>query len=136
MPLNLNSLDRRRFLRGAGVALAIPLFETFVSSSARAAADSSPPRRLACFYFPNGTPMPLEADPAHKDWNWFPHGSGKDFTFTRCLEPLEPLRDEVTVFAGLSHPSVRNVHGHSNGDQFLTGGPTLPPQLGCSLRRR
>ncbi len=124
MPLNLNSLDRRRFLRGAGVALAIPLFETFVSSSARAAADSSPPRRLACFYFPNGTPMPLEADPAHKDWSWFPHGSGKDFTFTRCLEPLEPLRDEVTVFAGLSHPSVRNVHGHSNGDQFLTGGPT------------
>ncbi len=73
---------------------------------------------------PDGVPMPLEADPAHKDWSWFPHGEGKSFTFTKCLEPLEPLRRELTVFAGLSHPSARNIHGHSNADQFLTGAAT------------
>ncbi len=75
---------------------------------------------------PDGVPMPLAEDPAHKDWAWFPHGSGKNFTFTKCLEPLEPLRDELTVLSGLSHPSVRNIHGHSNADQFLTGAPTGP----------
>ncbi|GIT28603.1 MAG: hypothetical protein Ct9H300mP1_06490 [Planctomycetaceae bacterium] len=82
--------------------------------------------RFACFYLPDGVPMPLAKDPAHKDWSWFPHGNGKKFTFTKCLEPLEPLRSEVTVFSGLSHPSVRSIHGHSNADQFLTGAGTGP----------
>jgi len=70
--------------------------------------------------------MPLAKDPAHKDWAWFPHGSGKTFTFTKCLDPLEPLRSELTVLSGLSHPSVRSIHGHSNADQFLTGAATGP----------
>ena len=70
--------------------------------------------------------MPLAEDPAHKDWAWFPHGSGKDFTFTKCLEPLQPLRDNVTVLSGFSHPAARNIHGHSNADQFLTGAATGP----------
>ena len=73
---------------------------------------------------PDGVPMPLKEDPAYKDWSWFPHGEGKDFTLTKCLEPLEPLRDDVTVMSGLSHPAVRSVHGHSNADQFLTGADT------------
>ena len=49
---------------------------------------------------------------------------GKEYRFTKCLDPLEPLRNEITVFSGLSHPAVRNVHGHSNADQFLTGADT------------
>ncbi len=73
---------------------------------------------------PDGVPMPLAEDPAYKDWAWFPHGGGKEFAFTKCLEPLEPLRNELTVLSGLSHPSVRSIHGHSNADQFLTGAPT------------
>ncbi len=68
--------------------------------------------------------MPLNEDPAHKDWAWFPHGIGKNYTFTKCLSPLEPLRSDLTILGGLSHPSVRNVHGHSNADQFLTGANT------------
>jgi hypothetical protein len=120
MTLNLNSLDRRRFLRGTGLALALPLFETFATSLAKATDENSPPRRLACFYFPDGVPMPLPEDPAHKDWAWFPLGNGKKFTFTKVLEPLEPLRDDLTVFSGFSHPAVRSIHGHSNADQFLT----------------
>lgn len=68
--------------------------------------------------------MPRSDDPAFKDWAWFPHGNSKDYRFTKCLDPLEPLRKEVTVFSGLSHPAVRNVHGHSNADQFLTGANT------------
>jgi hypothetical protein len=123
--LCLASLDRRRFLRGTGVALALPMFEA-VTRLGGAAEQRAPRKRLACFYMPDGVPMPLAEDPAHKDWSWFPHGSGKDFTFTKCLEVLEPLRDEVTVLSGFSHPSVRSIHGHSNADQFLTGAATGP----------
>lgn len=73
---------------------------------------------------PDGVPMPLVKDPGYEDWSWFPHGSGRDFTFTKCMETLEPLRNDLTIFSGLSHPAVRRVHGHSNADQFLTGADT------------
>ena len=123
MNSNLSALDRRKFLRGTGVALALPWFESF-SGVARAAQQSVQRKRLACFYMPDGVPMPLVKDPGYKDWSWFPHGRGRDFTFTKCMEPLEPLRDDLTIFSGLSHPAVRRVHGHSNADQFLTGADT------------
>ena len=66
--------------------------------------------------------MPLKEDPAFQEWSWFPHGEGKYFKFTKCLDPLEPLRDDLTVISGMSHPESRNNHGHHNADQFLTGG--------------
>lgn len=116
----LSSLDRRKFLRGAGVALALPWFESFANTAQPVVKR----KRLACFYMPDGVPMPLEKDPSFKEWSWFPHGEGKDFTFTKCMETLEPLRNDLTVFSGLSNPAVRRVHGHSNADQFLTGADT------------
>ena len=121
--MNLSSLDRRKFLRGAGVALALPWLETF-TRTAQAAGNSVQRKRLACFYLPDGVPMPLEKDPSFKEWSWFPHGGRKNFTLTKCMETLEPLRNELTVFSGLSHPAVRHVHGHRNADQFLTGADT------------
>lgn len=124
MATNLDSLDRRRFLRGAGLALALPVFETFRATAAYADARDATPRRLGCFYFPDGVPMPLPEDSAHEDWLWFPHGSGTDFRLTRCMTPLEPLRKEITVLSGFSHPAGRIVHGHNNADQFLTGAAT------------
>lgn len=115
--ISFSRLDRRKFLRGAsGFALALPMFETFAGAAEAAEA----PRRFATFYLPDGVPMPRVDDPAFQDWSWFPHGEGKAFTFTKCLDVLEPLRDELTVFSGLSNPAVRRVHGHSNADQFLT----------------
>jgi hypothetical protein len=122
MTTELTSLDRRRFLRGCGVALALPWFESFASAVEQPLGR----KRLACFYMPDGVPMPLAEDPAYKDWAWFPHGNGKNFTFTKCLDPLEPLRNELTVLSGFSHPAARSIHGHSNADQFLTAAPTGP----------
>ena len=123
MTLNLNSLDRRRFLRGSGVALALPMFESS-RAALNASEDRANPKRLACFYFPDGVPMPLPADPAYKDWLWFPHGNGRKFEFTKCFEPLVPLKEDFTVLSGFSHPPGRIVHGHNNADQFLTGAAT------------
>ena len=123
MNINLNSLDRRRFLRGTGVALALPLFET-IQPTANADSEKANPKRLACFYFPDGVPMPLPEDPAYQDWLWFPHGNGKDFKFTKCFTPLAPMREEFTILSGFSHPPGRIVHGHNNADQFLTGAAT------------
>lgn len=124
MTWNLNTIDRRRFLRGSGVALALPLFGSLTVPLARGREAQANPRRLGCFYFPDGVPMPLPEDPAYQDWAWFPHGSGHEFTFTKCMEPLEPIKSELTVLSGFSHPQSRNVHGHNNADQFLTAAAT------------
>ncbi|MCA9194871.1 MAG: DUF1552 domain-containing protein [Planctomycetales bacterium] len=129
----LNRLDRRRFLRGSGVALALPWLEC---ASQGTEIQDKPIKRLACFYQPDGVPMPLREDEAYHDWAWFPHGNGTDYRFTKCLEPLEGLRKQLTVLSGFSHPSARSIHGHSNADQFLTGaatGATGPYQNSISL---
>jgi hypothetical protein len=118
----LTRIDRRRFLRGSGLALALPLFGSQSTKATAGTSDSL--RRLGCFYFPDGVPMPLANDPAYQDWSWFPHGSGKEFTFTKCMETLQPLRDELTVLSGFSHVAGRIVHGHNNADQFLTAAAT------------
>lgn len=116
------NLDRRRFLRGTGIALALPLFES--NRPVFGSSEPEPiPRRLACFYFPDGVPMPLPEDPAYEDWLWFPHGQGTEFRFSKCMEPLQPLRDDLTVLSGFSHTAARTVHGHNNADQFLTAAP-------------
>jgi len=125
MAVTLSALDRRRFLRGTGVALALPrLGSALVGDETSQAAGA--PKRFASFYLPDGVPMPLADDPAHADWAWFPHGAGSDFKLTKCLEPLEPLREEITVLSGFSHPSARSIHGHSNADIFLTGASAGP----------
>jgi hypothetical protein len=124
MAWDLNRIDRRRFLRGSGMALALPMFGSLWKHVALGAEIRPDPKRLGCFYFPDGVPMPLPADPAYQDWAWFPHGGGRDFSVTKCMEPLEPLKAELTVLSGFSHPRSRNVHGHNNADQFLTAAAT------------
>jgi hypothetical protein len=125
MTLPFHRIDRRRFLRGSGIALAVPMFGSLNSLTlARQSDPTANPRRLCCLYFPDGVPMPLANDPAYQDWAWFPHGNGKEFTFSKCMETLEPLRNELTVLSGFSHVASRNVHGHNNADQFLTAAAT------------
>ena len=121
MNKNTVSLNRRSFLYGAGIALALPQFETFAADNP---SPNDTPKRFVSIYHPDGVGLPLKADPAWKDWSWFPRGGEKDFEFTKVLDVLEPLRSEITIYSGLSHPAARQVHGHSNADQYLTGAAT------------
>lgn len=114
----LPTFDRRTFLRGAGVALALPWLE---SLSLANSAPNVTPKRFLSVYHPDGVGLPLKSDPAWNDWSWFPRGGEKDFQLTKVLDVLEPLRSEITIYSGLSHPAARKVHGHSNADQYLTG---------------
>jgi len=120
MNFKSNSLGRRAFLRGTGIALALPWLETFAADNPA----NETPKRFLSVYHPDGVGVPVKADPAWKDWSWFPHGGEKDFELTKVLDVLEPLRSDITIYSGLSHPAVRRVHGHSNADQYLTGADT------------
>ncbi|MBC8352421.1 MAG: DUF1552 domain-containing protein [Planctomycetes bacterium] len=112
-------LDRRTFLRGTGVSLALPLLDA-MTNRGQAAERSERPRRICSVYFPFGVSLPPD-DHEHSEWNWFPQGEGSEFRFTKTLSSLKSLRQDVTVLGGLSHPHGRSIGGHDTGDIFLTG---------------
>ena len=115
MSKNTYQMNRRTMLKAAGISLALPWMESLAGLRTK-----SPPRRFCSIYFPYGVSLPKQ-DGEYGQWNWFPKGSGRDFTFNKSLEVLEPFRDQVTVLGGLSHPKVRRIGGHDSGDTFLTG---------------
>ena len=123
MNKNKLTVNRRNFLYGSGIALALPWMETF---AAKKAADSTTPKRFMAVHHPDGVGLPLKKDPAWTDWSWFPEPgkTERDFRLTKVLDVLEPLRNDICIYSGLSHPAARKIHGHSNADQFLTGAPT------------
>lgn len=108
--------NRRTFLQGTGVTLALPWLDCM--AQAHDAADV--PARLASVYFPFGVSLPSDKS-EHADWNWFPQQENDTFRFRNSLKSLEPLREHVTVLGGLSHPAGRKMGGHDTGDIFLTG---------------
>src|SRR5262245_40173099 len=111
---------RRKFLRGLGLAVALPPLEAM--AKAGRSARGPRPKRFVSLYCPNGVSIAPPDDPAHEQWSWFPLGEGRKFRFTKTLESLEPFRQQLTILGGLSHPRSRNLLGHIAGDTFLTGG--------------
>lgn len=110
-------LNRRSFLRGIGVVGCLPYMECMASSKA----EPQTPKRLCYIYVPNGVSLP-GLDSAYQEWHWFPRGSGKDYQTTNVLKSLDPLRRDLSIISGLSHPKSRELMGHIAGDTWLTGG--------------
>ena len=65
--------------------------------------------------------MPPDDHPLRQEHGWFPTGKGEDFKMTGLHRSLEPFRNDLTFFGGLSHPLGRRVPGHKAGDVYLTG---------------
>jgi len=92
-------LSRRRFLRGAGVAMALPFLECMAAPFARSAFTASPdapPRR----FFGICNNLGLLHEP------FFPKTSGKGYALSPYLELLKDYRNDFTVMSGVSHPNV------------------------------
>lgn len=119
MPQKSWHLDRRTFLRGCGVSLALPLLDC-MQAVATPSGQSNQPKRFCAVYFPYGIVIRKE-ETEDSQWNWFPSGSGRDYTFNNTLKSLEPLRNQLTILSGLSHPNGRKMGGHDTADIWLTG---------------
>jgi len=117
MPQASWHLDRRTFLRGAGVALALPWLEAM----SHANQPAQPPKRFCAFFFGNGVALPARNRPHFQEWHWFPHTDGADYQLTRSLDPLETYKPDMTIFGGLSHATSRQLVGHNTVDVWLTG---------------
>lgn len=103
--------------------MALPWLEAMGAPSS--AEQQLLPRRMCAILFPFGIAMPKD-DTEDRKWGWFPTGKGKDYQLTNVLQPLQPLKHELSIFHGLSHPRCRAMNGHDTGDTFLTANSLAP----------
>ncbi len=104
----MKSLSRRTLLRGAGVAMALPVLEG-MRSRAVSAAEGDPPR-LITFFVPNGLPLEF----------FTPAEEGAAWTSTPLLDPLAAHRDALTIVSGIM--GVGGPDSHAAGIcAFSTG---------------
>ena len=101
----ISSLNRRNFLKGIGVSIAIPALESLGVPAGKTPAA----KRFVCVS-PNYGMNPV---------GFFPDQTGANYAMPALLKPLEKHRRDLTVFTNLDHPEVGGGHGCSN--TFLNG---------------
>lgn len=98
--------SRRHFLRGTGVALALPWMESLQVLRAQEGskpAGNQPPLRLGVVYFSNGV------DPK----KWWAKGRSAAMEFGPAAEPLAPIREDIVLIKGLyNHQAFTNPSPH------------------------
>ena len=111
MIVTRRAIPRRTFLRGAGVALGLPVLDAMVPAlTALAQTPARPNRRVGFVYIPHGVIMS----------QWTPAAVGSDFEFTPILEPLRAFRDSLVVVSNLTRAEANSNHAVSSGC-WLTG---------------
>src|SRR5215813_6299069 len=101
-------LSRRTFLRGAGVAVGLPLLEAMIPASTLFSQTAASPKlRMGFIYFPHGAIMD----------RWTPATEGPDFEISPILKPLEKFKKQLTVVSGLENKAAiaPPVHALSPG---------------------
>jgi hypothetical protein len=100
-------IDRRRFLQGAGLSLALPFLKSG-APRAFAAAPAKRPRRILAIgnhlgFYPQA---------------FFPKEAGANYVSSQTLKNIEKHRKNFTVFSNLDHDATG---GHGGVNAFLTG---------------
>ncbi len=101
------TLNRRTFLRAAGVALALPLLETMQPALGR---TQPPPRRMVNICNSLGLYSPA----------WFPATAGTDYEASEYLARIDEHRQHYTLFSGLSHEEQTGRQAHNSEITWLT----------------
>jgi hypothetical protein len=112
------SFSRRAFLRGIGVSMALPWFESLpvwgdepVKSTST---SSEPPVRFAALFSGNG----------FHSKEWWAKQEGSELQLGQVLKPLEPHRQKLLFIRGLYNEEALkgNIHSSQTGN-LLSGAP-------------
>ena len=109
--------SRRTFLRGTGVAMALPWLESFNvwgDEPKKNAPSSEAPVRLAVIFSGNG----------FHSKEWWAKGEGPAMELGKVLQPLAPYKEKMLFVRGLFHAEARkgNIHSSQTGN-LLSGAP-------------
>ena len=113
-------VSRRRFLRGAGVVMALPWLESLpvwgADTVTKAGVPAAAPKRLAVMFMANGV------NPKY----WTASGAGKDMQLGEALAPLEPIKEKINFIKGLYNKAAVGVGIHPGmTGNLLSGAPLM-----------
>ncbi len=113
-------LTRRAMLRGLGVSLALPWFESIpvrgqVSRQPRSGIQ--PPLRFACLFAGNG----------FFEGEWWGRTEERSMQFGKVLEPLSPYQHKLNFVRGLYNAEALKGNIHSSQTGNLLSGALLAP---------
>lgn len=119
------TIDRRYFLKGMGVTMALPFLEAMLPFRNLAYA-AGPAQRFVSMYFANGVIWNGAAGSQNNNWQCT--GTETNFQLARALTPLEPYKSFLTVVEGLTNVAgiegmrVDSTTAHwQTTSSFLTG---------------
>jgi len=109
--------SRRTLLRGTGVSVALPWFESLSVWGTEPGAPQrthEPPLRFACLFAGNGF---------HRN-EWWARGEGEAMQLGKVLQPLTPWKHKLNFIRGLYNAEALkgNIHSSQTGN-LLTGAP-------------
>jgi hypothetical protein len=106
-------MNRRTFLRSAGVCVGLPLLDAMlpVGLGQERRAEAARPRRMVLIGRPLGLHTPF----------LFPEKAGPDFEHTRYSRILDAHKRQLTIISGMSHRGYTD--GHHNDVALMTGAP-------------
>ena len=109
--------SRRHFLRGVGVALALPWMESLplFAQTTTAIAANTPPLRLGIVFFSNGV------EPAH----WWAKGSGAAMELGPAALPMLPHREDMVFIQGLFNKTAFTSTSPHLGRMNVLSGATV-----------
>jgi hypothetical protein len=100
-------IPRRTFLRGAGVAIGLPLLDSMLPAQTPLSKTAAvPPKRFLGVWHPHG------AAPGY----WSPQQEGANFDFSFITKPLEAFRNRVTLISGMDMPEAMANTEEPGGD--------------------
>jgi len=108
-------LSRRTMLRGLGVSMALPWFESLPAwGKERGKRHDEAPLRFGVVFAGNGF---------HRS-HWWAKGQGKDMELGKVLEPLHTFREKSLFIRGLYNDQALkgNIHSSQTGN-LLSGAP-------------
>src|SRR5688572_16203947 len=97
--------NRRTFLRGVGVTMALPWLEASPGWGAAPMTGDVPaacPKRFAALFMACGI----------NSEHWWAKGAGADMQLGKSLEPLAPLKAKLNVVSGLFNKNATGVGIH------------------------
>ncbi|MSR43051.1 MAG: DUF1552 domain-containing protein [Pedosphaera sp.] len=115
--MNTHRFNRRAFLRGVGVTMALPWMESFTvwgDEPKTAKPASEAPVRLAVLFSGNG----------FHTREWWAKGEGKNMELGKVLAPLADFREKMLLIRGLYNAEALkgNIHSSMTGN-LLSGAP-------------
>ena len=114
---HLHYFSRRHFLRGVGVALALPWMESLPllgQTIANGKPSNKPPLRLGIVFFSNGV------EPIH----WWAKGAGAAMELGAAALPMMPHREDMVFIQGLFNKTAAvSTSPHLGRMNVLSGAP-------------